>query len=63
MERLDDGQHFRFLDPIVDSRSLTTRFNQPIGSQSHQLLRHRHLIDFEQLPKLRDRAFFFPQGA
>ena len=47
MQRFDDG------------RTLPPRLDQPVGSQTHQLLRHRHLLDVEFLTQFGNR-FLIP---
>ena len=63
MQRLDDGQHFRPRDAVMDGRAVPPGLDQPVGPQSHELLRHRHLIDVEQLSQLGHRALLVSEGA
>lgn len=63
MQRLDDSQHLRAGYPIVNRRPLATGLDQPVGPQPHELLRHRHLIDVQELPQLSHGALLVAERA
>ena len=52
MQRLDDDEHLRTGYPVVNRCPLAASLDQPVGPQSHELLRHRHLIDVQEFSQL-----------
>lgn len=63
VQSLHDSQDFRSDNRVIDSRSLAPRLDQPVRSQPHKLLRHRHLFDCQSLSQFGDRSFTIDQRA
>jgi hypothetical protein len=61
VQRLDNREHFRPGDAVVDGGALAPRLDQPVRPQPHELLRHRHLLDFELLTQFGNRLLFVAQ--
>lgn len=63
MQRSHDGQNLRPHDGIIDRRSFAAGFDESVGPEPHELLRHRDLPDPELLAQFGDRLFPVHQGA